>query len=62
MQALGERFGEAVGEGLEKDRAVVVELLLELRDLVVAAEPGGHGETADVVPQSCFLGRHEVAE
>ena len=49
VQPLGERLGEAVGERLQHDRAVVVEVGGELLLLLLDAEAGGDGEQADVV-------------
>ena len=52
MQAFGEGLGQAVGERLEHDRAVVVVLGEELRLLLLAAEARGHREEADVVGEA----------
>jgi hypothetical protein len=62
MHPFGECLGQPVGQGLQQDRAVVVEVVLELRDLVVAAQSSGDGEGADVVTKAGFLGRDEVTQ
>src|SRR5262249_25447521 len=46
---------EPVGQRLEQDPGVVVEVALELGDLLVAAHSGGHREQAYVVPEPCVL-------
>ena len=62
MQPLGERLGETVGERLEQDGVVVVDLLAERRDPVGSAQAGSDGERADVVLEAGRLGRDEVGE
>ena len=49
VQVRGERLGQAIGERLDDDRVVVVELALERARQLVGAEAGGHRERADVV-------------
>jgi hypothetical protein len=58
VQPLGERLGQAVGERLRHDRAVVVVVGLEPGDELVQAEPGGDRERAQVV----FGGRDVVRQ
>ena len=48
----GEGLGEAVGEGLDEDRGVVVVLALEALGDEVLLESGGDDEGADVVRRS----------
>ncbi len=62
VHPFGERLCQPVGDRLQQDRAVVVVGCLELRDLVLAAEPRGNGEGADVVGQTGVLGRDVVAQ
>jgi hypothetical protein len=49
VHALGKGLGQAVGQGLEHDGAVVVVVGLELGFLLLDAQAGGDGEQADVV-------------
>ena len=49
VQALGEGFGEAVGQRLEQDRVVVVVVGLEAGHVRLDADAGGDGEAADPV-------------
>ncbi len=59
---LGERFGDAVGEGLDQDRRVVVAGgLVPLRDRELLWS-GGHDEGADVIRDTGVAGRDEVAD
>ena len=60
VQPLGAGFGEAVGERLEHDRAVVVVRGLELGQLLLDAEAGGDGEGAR--PVSRALRCDEIGE
>ena len=62
MQRFGKGFGEAVGERLEHDRAVVVVIVFELLFLHVHAEARGDREHADVVGHARILRRDEVGE
>ena len=62
VEMLGERLGEAIGERLHHDRAVVVVLGLEPLDQIVGAEPGRHGERAEVVGQADLERRDVVGE
>lgn len=56
MQTFGERLRQPVGERLQQDGVVVVVVRLEFGDLLLAAEPRGDGECADVVGQTGVLG------
>ena len=49
MQVGGERLGEAIGERLDQDGAVVVVLALEFGGQRVGADAGGDREGAEVV-------------
>ena len=49
MQQFGERFGQAVGQGFDHDRVVIVVLLVELAAQLVAADAGRDGEGAEVI-------------
>ncbi len=49
MQALGQGFGEAVGQRLQQDRVVVVMLGFEARHVGIDADAGGDRERADPV-------------
>ena len=62
VQPLGEGLGEPVGQRLQHDRAVVVEVGGELLLLLVDAEAGGHREEADVVALARAFGRDEIGE
>jgi hypothetical protein len=62
VHPLGKGLGQAVCERLQQDRAVVVQVGLELDDLVVAAESCGDRERPDVVGDASVLRRDEVAE
>ncbi len=62
MHRFGERFGQTVGERLEHDRAVVVEVGQELLLLHVDAETGRHREHADVIGNARVFRRNEIGE
>ena len=62
VQHLGEGLGQAVGQGLDHDRVVVVVVGLEARRQLVGAEPGRDGERADVVGQAGSARRDEVGQ
>ena len=62
MQAFGEGFGQAIGDGLRHDRVVVVVLGAEAIAQLLQADAAGDREGADVVGQSGFLRRDEVGE
>ena len=62
VQALGEGLGEAIGDGLEQDRRVVVVVGLEGHDPVLGTDPARDGEAPDVVGQPRRLGRHEIGQ
>ena len=63
MQEFGKGLRESVCEGGGHDGAVVVVVRLgEPLAELLAAEPGGHGEHADVVPDAALPGRHEVRD
>ena len=62
MQAFGEGFGQAIGDGLRHDGVVVVVLGPEAVAQLLQADPAGHRESADVIGQPGFLGRDEVGE
>ena len=50
VQPFGRGLGQAIGEGLEHDRTVVVVLRLELGELGLDAQSGRHGEGPGVIP------------
>ena len=60
MQTLGEGLGEPVGEGLQQDRVVVVEVGLERGHPRGQVDPSGHREGAHVVAQASGLRGDEV--
>ena len=62
VQPLGERFGQAIGERLQHDRAVVVLLRFEFRDLLFDAETGGHRKRAQVIGAAGGLGCNEIGK
>ena len=55
VQAFGEGFGQAVGNGFRHDRVVVVVLGAEAVAEFLEADAAGHGEGSDVVLQAGFL-------
>src|SRR5262249_31762559 len=57
MQKLGKCLGQAVGERLQHDRAVVIVLGLEGLEQWLDAEAGGDRKAADVVLDSALLRR-----
>jgi hypothetical protein len=52
---LGEGLGQAVGQGLEDDRGVVVVVGQEAVEVLLDAQTGGDGEAADPVGLVEFL-------
>ena len=62
MQAFGEGFGEAIGDGLGHDGVVVVVLGPEAVAQFLEADAAGDGEGADVIGQAGLLRRDEVGE
>ncbi len=62
VQPLGEGLGQPVGQGLDHDRVVVVELGLEAAHDRIGAEPGGDRERADVVAHAARARGHEVGQ
>ena len=62
MQVFGEGFGEAVGQGLEQDRVVVVVISFEARDVGVDAMPGGDREATDPVLLARALRCDEIGQ
>ena len=62
MQALGEGFGEAVGQRLDHDRRIVVVRALEALGDLVLADAGGDDEGADVVGDAALARRDEIGE
>ncbi len=62
VQAFGEGFGQAVGQGFEHDGVVVVVVGFEALHVFVDADAGGDGEGADVVFQAGVFGRDEVGQ
>jgi hypothetical protein len=66
-QALGEGFGQPVGDRLEHDRRIIVEQVGKLLFLALDADAGGHREHPDVVGDARGhtidrLGRDEVGQ
>ena len=51
MQGLGKGFGQAVGQGLEHDRRIVVVIVLKVLFFFLGANAGRHRKQADVVGQ-----------
>ena len=62
VQALGEGFGESVGQRLQQDRVVIVVIGLEVRDVRVDADACGDRERADPVLLAAVLRRDEVGQ
>ena len=60
VQPLGGGFGEAVGEGLQHDRRIVVMRRLEFGDAGVDAMAGGDGEGADIISLADIIGQGDV--
>ena len=60
MQAFGEGFGQAVGDGFRHDCVVVVVLRAEVVAELLEADAAGYGEGSDVVLQAGFLWGDEV--
>lgn len=48
MQTLGERYRDPVGKRLQQDRVVVVVRRLEAGDMLLDADTGRYGESADM--------------
>jgi len=55
-------LGEPVGKRFEHDRVVIVVLRFESLDQRIDADAGGHREAAEVILDTAFLGRHEIAQ
>ena len=62
MHALGERFGQAVGQRLEDDAAVVVGRLECASAIASSPMPGRDGKAADVVGDAGLLRRDEIGQ
>ena len=62
MQALGESFGQAIGDGLCHDRVVVVVLGPEPVAQLLQSDPARYRECTDMIGQPRFLGRNEVGK
>ena len=62
VQAFGEGFGQAIGDGLRHDRVVVVVLGPESVAQFLQTDSAGYCESADVIGQSGFFRRDEVGE
>ncbi len=62
VQALGERFGEAVGQGLEQDGVVVVMVGFEACDVLLDPDARRNRESAEPVLLAGVLRRDEVGE
>ena len=56
MQQLSKSFSQAVGQGLDHDTVVVIELALESRDYFFNSNAGRHGEPAYVILDSGLPG------
>ena len=62
MQQLGKGLGEAIGEGLDHDHAVVVMVFLERSDQPLDPAPRGDGEGAEVIGTARAGGSHVVGQ
>ncbi len=62
VQPFGTGLGEAVGQGLDHDRVVVVALVLISLGQLLGADACGADETAHVVGDAGALGCHEVGQ
>src|SRR6202012_751288 len=60
VQAFGEGFRQAVGDGFRHDRVVVVVLGTEAVAEFLETNAAGYRESSDVVGQSGFLRRYEI--
>ena len=62
MHALGESFGQAVGQRLDHDRGVIVIGALEALGHRVLADAGGDREGADIIGKPAVARRDEIGE
>ena len=62
VQAFGESFRQAIGEGLRHDRVVVVVFRPEPVAQFLQSDPAGYRERADVIAQAGFFGRDKVGK
>ena len=62
VHALGEGFGQPVGQGLQQNRIVIVVRGLERLGPRLDPEAGRHGETAAIIDPSALLRRDEIGQ
>ena len=62
MQALGERFGQPVGQRLGHDRRIIVVGALEALGHRLLADAGGDREGADIIGKPAGARRDEIGE
>jgi hypothetical protein len=62
VHALGQGFGEAIGQGLQHDAAIVVVSGFELRDALIDADSGGHRKRTHVVGAAALQRRDEIGQ